>query len=305
MTAAELTRLLGGQWRGRGHGSYGVARCPAHDDGNPSLSIRDGNGERGPILKCFAGCDWRNIRDELRHRGLWHTERVGSHREPRKQFTGTPAPQKQEQAERSARALALWEESGPLGELALEYFASRRIPDLDALPDIHSGLRFHPHCPFGPGARHPCIIALWTDTLTGKPKAIHRTALKPDGTKLDRMSLGPVSGCVLRLWPDEVVTNGLVIGEGLETTLYGAIRLEHRGTLLRPAWAAGDTGHIAHFPVLPGIESLTILADNDPSGRGQRAAYDCERNWIAAGREVIVLTPNAVGTDFNDLGAVR
>jgi hypothetical protein len=66
VTAAELTRLLGGQWRGRGHGSYGVARCPAHDDGNPSLSIRDGNGERGPILKCFAGCDWRNIRDELR-----------------------------------------------------------------------------------------------------------------------------------------------------------------------------------------------------------------------------------------------
>ena len=57
--------------------------------------------------------------------------------------------------------------------------------------------------------------------------------------------------------------------------------------------------------MLPGIESLTILADNDPSGRGQRAAYDCERNWIAAGREVIVLTPNAVGTDFNDLGAVR
>ena len=151
MTAAELTRLLGGQWRGRGHGSYGVARCPAHDDGNPSLSIRDGNGERGPILKCFAGCDWRNIRDELRHRGLWHTERVGSHCETRKQFTGTPAPQKQEQAERSARALALWEESGQLAELALEYFSSRRIFDLDALPDIQSVLRFHPQCPFGPG----------------------------------------------------------------------------------------------------------------------------------------------------------
>src|SRR3984893_983097 len=197
--AAELTRRLGGRW----HGRYGIAHCIVHRDENPSLSIID--GERGPILKCFAGCDWRNIRDELRHRGLWHTERVGSHCETRKQFTGTPAPQKQEQAERSARALALWEESGQLAELALEYFSSRRIFDLDALPDIQSVLRFHPHCPFGPGARHPCIIALWTDTLTGKPKAIHRTALKPDGSKLGRMSLGRGAGGVLRRWTAESV----------------------------------------------------------------------------------------------------
>jgi putative DNA primase/helicase len=184
VTAAELTRLLGGQWRGRGHGSYGTARCPVHDDGNPSLSIRQ--GIEGPIVKCFAGCDWRDIRDELRRRGLLAAQGLGSHRQPKIESTGSPASRKQEQAEGSARALALWEESGQLSESAFEYFASRRIPDLDALPDIHGALRFHPHCPFGPGARHPCIIALWTDTLTGKPKAIHRTALKPDGSKLDR-----------------------------------------------------------------------------------------------------------------------
>ena len=62
--AAELTRRLGGRW----HGRYGIAHCIVHRDENPSLSIID--GERGPILKCFAGCDWRNIRDELRHRGF-------------------------------------------------------------------------------------------------------------------------------------------------------------------------------------------------------------------------------------------
>jgi hypothetical protein len=298
-SAAELTRRLGGRW----HGRYGIAHCIVHRDQNPSLSIID--GERGPILKCFAGCDWRSIRDELRCRGLLHTEHLGSHGQPRQRFAGTRAPRKQAQDEGSARALALWEESRQLAELALKYFSSRRIFNLDALPDMHSVLRFHPRCPFGPGARHPCIIGLWTDTLTCKPKAIHRTALKPDGSKLGRMSLGPMAGCVLRLWPDETVTTGLVIGEGLETTLYGALRLEHRGTLLRPAWAAGDAGHVAKFPVLPGIESLTILADNDSSGRGQRAAYECERKWVAAGREVIVLTPNAVGTDFNDLGPVR
>lgn len=37
----------------RGHGQWS-ARCPAHDDASPSLSI--GQGERGVLLKCFAGC---------------------------------------------------------------------------------------------------------------------------------------------------------------------------------------------------------------------------------------------------------
>ena len=57
MTAAELTRVLGGRW----HGRYGTARCVIHDDRNPSLSIFE--GDRGPTWKCFAGCDWRDIRE--------------------------------------------------------------------------------------------------------------------------------------------------------------------------------------------------------------------------------------------------
>ena len=32
-----------------------LARCPAHDDKSPSLSIEDRNGF--PLLHCFAGCE--------------------------------------------------------------------------------------------------------------------------------------------------------------------------------------------------------------------------------------------------------
>ncbi len=65
MTARELVTALGGRW----HGSYGTARCPAHDDRDPSLSVRDGvDGE--PVVNCFAGCCWRDIKDVLRARGL-------------------------------------------------------------------------------------------------------------------------------------------------------------------------------------------------------------------------------------------
>ena len=60
--ARELARTLGGRKAGAGY----VARCPAHDDHNPSLSFRD--GERGVLLlKCFAGCDRRDVLAALRH----------------------------------------------------------------------------------------------------------------------------------------------------------------------------------------------------------------------------------------------
>jgi hypothetical protein len=63
-TAAQLTAALGGRW----HGWYGTARCVTHDDRSPSLSIVD--GQDGPVATCFAGCDWRDVRAELRSRGL-------------------------------------------------------------------------------------------------------------------------------------------------------------------------------------------------------------------------------------------
>ncbi len=39
--------------RDRGHGKWS-ARCPAHADKTPSLSITE--GERGLLLKCWSGC---------------------------------------------------------------------------------------------------------------------------------------------------------------------------------------------------------------------------------------------------------
>ncbi len=290
-----LTAALGGRWYEHKARSYGIARCVRHDDHSPSLGIFD--GKNGPLVTCYAGCDWRDIREELCKRGLLE-EHWRQHRPVRN--SGGDAVRSG--TDGTARALAIWNEAKPLGQLAFKYFASRHITDLSALPDMHSVLRFHPYCPFGRGQQRPCIVALWTDVITVEPRAIHRTALKPDGTKLDRMSLGPTTGCVIRLWPDDCVSLGLVIGEGIESTLAAAMRIDHRGTLLQPAWAAGDAGHIAKFAVLAGVEALTILADNDESQRGQSAAAECEQRWIDADREVTVLTPETVGADFNDIG---
>jgi len=44
--------------RQNGSGKW-VARCPAHNDGTPSLSVKD-DGDR-VMLNCFAGCDTRDV----------------------------------------------------------------------------------------------------------------------------------------------------------------------------------------------------------------------------------------------------
>jgi Toprim domain len=185
--------------------------------------------------------------------------------------------------------------------MALRYFAGRGINELSALPDLNSVLRFHPTCPFGHGERHPCILALLRTVFTNEPQAIHRIALTQDARKLGRMALGPKAGAAAKLWPDDIVTTGLVIGEGVETTLAAALHVEHRSTLLRPAWSMIDAGNLSKLPALPGVQSLSILVDNDHNWRGALAAKECAQRWIAAGCEAILLTPRHVGTDFNDV----
>jgi hypothetical protein len=143
-------------------------------------------------------------------------------------------------------------------------------------------------------------VALFRDAITNVPTGVHRTALKLNAP-VDRMSLGPTKGSVIKLWPDEDVTAGLVLGEGIETVLAAATRIVHRATRLQPAWAAGYANNLANFPVLTGIESLTVLVDHDANAEGQRAAAQVISRWRDAGRESIGIMPDKVGDDFNDL----
>jgi Toprim domain len=206
------------------------------------------------------------------------------------------AADERERQRRIARlATATWEEAVSIeGSAGSAYFAKRGI-DLALVPD-YGGLRWHPQCPWE-GGPIGCVVSRFTDAVTGGPRGIHRRPM--DGQK--PRTLGPMRGCVIRLWPDEDVTTGLVLGEGIESTLSAALHIMHRGTRLRPAWASGSAGNMREFSVLAGIEALTILVDHDASGTGQEAAAACARRWCDAGREVIRLTPKMVGQDFNDI----
>jgi putative DNA primase/helicase len=139
------------------------------------------------------------------------------------------------------------------------------------------------------------MVALWRNILTNKPQAVHRTALSPDGKKIDRMSVGPTQDAAIKLYPD--VANTLTIGEGIETALSGA------ALGFVPAWAVGDAGHIESFPVLAGVDQLVILVDRDSSGRGQSAASQCALRWLSADRKVRRIFPDlpVEDVDLNDV----
>jgi hypothetical protein len=152
-----------------------------------------------------------------------------------------------------------------------------------------------------------------TDVLTGEPISLHRTWIKADGTGKAQLQKPRLllarhrSDGVVRLWPDEDVTLGLVIGEGIETCLAAA----RAG--LTPVWATISAGNLAAFPVLPGIEGLTVLVDHDKpnpkTGKrpGIEAALTLVQRYADVGfdpqRDIRVVLPPTEGQDAADLAA--
>lgn len=190
-------------------------------------------------------------------------------------------------------AADIWNTSASFaGSPAEQYLVRTRFPGW-ALPDAVyrcGALRWNVDelVPDAIGA----MIALMTDPATGKATGIHRTYINVELDRIERKMLGPWG--VVRLWRDEEVTSGLSIGEGIESTIAGALITGHA-----PAWAALDAGGVGGFPVLAGIEALSIFVDNDVSNTGQRQSDKCAARWHEAGRSATLFTPRHAGDDFN------
>jgi len=171
-------------------------------------------------------------------------------------------------------AARIWRESVPLpGSLGERYFLEQRRLDVRKLGDLSHALRWH--------ASDRMVVALMTDPVSGAPLGAHRTFLDRNVAKRERKMLGP-SG-VIRLSADDSVSMGLGIVEGIEDGL--AILLSGWA----PVWVACSASGIAKFPVLSGIEALTIFADADTTG--QDAAFACAERWRKTGAEATIRPP--------------
>lgn len=92
MKAADLLAALEGVRRS---GQGWTARCPAHADKNPSLSVRE--GERGLLVKCWAGCELAAICSALgiKTRQLFFDESGGVDRNASKRSQARRAGQQE------------------------------------------------------------------------------------------------------------------------------------------------------------------------------------------------------------------
>ncbi len=284
-TAEAIAKALGG----RKAGAAWMARCPAHDDREPSLAITDARDGK-VLVRCHAGCDQRDVIAALRARGIWDADERQPIRFARKPDRPLPAEPDGDAIKRNEAALALWRGTqSPAGTPVETYLRSRGI----TMP-IPSSIRFHPGLKHPSSGVWPAMVALVTHGADGKLIGIHRTFLARDGNgkapvEPAKMMLGPCRGGAVRLAEPRDV---LMVGEGIETCLAAT------QASVRPAWAALSTSGLRTLELPHEVRDVIVLADGDDPG--EAAAQECAWRWKREGRRVRIARPPH-GMDFNDL----
>ncbi len=269
--ARTICTALGGHW----HGSYGMVRCPCHEDSNPSLSISD--GQDGVLLvNCFAGCDPVDILRALNGQGL---------SEP---STKPPSP-RLHRRDYGRAARDIWHEAGPAAGTLVEKYLRRRGITLPVPPSI----RYHP------GLRHkatglvlPAMVAA-VQAPDRRVTAIHRTFLNEFGGKAalsaSKMALGPLGAGAVRL-----AKAGPLLGlaEGIEDAL-AAMQLCNL-----PCWASLGGARLARIDLPGEVREVRIFADGDDAGR--EAAEKAVRRFRREGLEARAFLPPDGAKDMNE-----
>jgi hypothetical protein len=245
-------------------GASYLVPCPAHKDDRPSLSI--GDGDKGLLVYCHAGCTARDVFAALRARGLLDQ----NWKEAKPTYSvRTICENHRDDAARTAKAAWLWSQRRSLTGSPVEKYLRRRgytgeIPaTIRHLPPRgeHSAAMI---CAFGIAPEiEPGLIA--------PPKivpGIHLTKLTDDGDKIAngdgnaKIMVGTCKGWPIIISPSNDLL-GMAITEGVEDAL-NAFQATGLGV-----WAAGSAGFMpALAALIPDyIECVTIFAHSDPAGR--------------------------------------
>jgi len=270
-----IVEARGGKWDAR---RGGMCRCPAHDDGDPSLSVRI--GDTSLLFHCFAGCTGVDVLQALRRSG----DRVTTIDPAPGSSSERPTTDLQPIAER------LWFQGRGLGRtLAADYLAWRHIVSHSAQ------LRFHGRVQLGRSSEatyHPALLAAVRDD--SGLLAVHRTFLDPAGGKAKfdnpkRLLGNPGRGTVRIGQPARV----LGLAEGVETALAASVIHGF------PVWAVLGNERFGLIDLPRHVERLVLLADNDAGG--ERAVGLAEAGLQRDGLTIENLWPPAQHNDWADV----
>jgi putative DNA primase/helicase len=214
---------------------------------------------------------------------------------------------------RRDKLAAIWggSEAIHLDNAAGRYLARRGLA-LSAFPGV---LRFHPALEYWASDMHdqPLLIGRYPALLArvsgvdGVAVGLHRIYLTEQGGKArpinpetgvelpckKLMTCAPIQGAAVQLYSPE---GGVIaVAEGIETAL--AVRV---GAGL-PCWAAVSAWGLEHIALPEDVKEVYVMADNDQSGTGQRAASTLARRLTADARTARVAIPKHVGHDWLDV----
>jgi hypothetical protein len=299
--ALAIVDALGGRRCGKGW----IARCPAHPDNTPSLSIDVRDGE--VLVYCHAHCTQKAVKDALREMGVWEDSTAASRFLNKVRRARDPNRAHKRQSDQAAGPprdpLKPWRNSYAVfrGTTAI-YFDVRAIVPTDAeIAQLHT----HPalfHWPTQ--TKWPGIVALVKKVVGDDLVAftVHQTFLAHDGLskapiikpRLFPAGVSPIGGGVF--FGEIDPQREFAVAEGIESLL-SALRLIG----VEAGCAALSELGIRKLILPPSARRVCIFADRDPKGQGLAAAREAYRRWHSEGREVRVVMPNAVGEDANDI----
>lgn len=286
MSLRAIVSALGGDLYQNGYRAN--VRAPGHGPEDRSVSLVLSGGR--VIIHAFGAGDWREVRDDLRERGL--IDQAGRPTEGGM----TSAPPRPDLRIRLETARNLWASgvvSGPQG-LVARHLQQRSVIWNAGILD----LREHPAAPlsaYGGGGRFRRAMMGRVSNRDGVTTAVELTYLDPGGgqalgLKLSRKTIGQVpAGSAVRL---SRISASMVVGEGIVTTLSAMTWFG------RPGWALLSAGNLARWQAPEGVERVIIAADRGDAG--EAAATALRGRLQATGRSAIVALPWEPWGDWNE-----
>lgn len=278
----RIVEALKGHWR---KGS-GMCRCPAHNDHDPSLSVRV--GRKTLLFTCFAGCDRLDIIRAIRDERILDTDYV-----PTVEVNGRADHQADNAAQwRRQRAVEIWDRARPLAGTPAQRYLQER-----GLPGVNPELRYLARTPIGTdrGLRfRPALIAAIREDCS--LVAIQRNflditaAAKARDLENPKMALGTPGGGAVQLMP---ARDTLGIAEGIETSWSASLL---HGI---PVWAALGSERFGQITIPDRVTRLILLPD--PGKAGRRAESLALESHGRTGRIIETLWPPHGWGDWNDV----
>ena len=267
---------IGTALKGRRNGNGWLVRCPCPNHGkgrgdrSPSLSVADGDDDR-LLLRCFAGCDFVDILDELKHRGLVD----GAQPVPTKRVhADDPSPC---EFNPDVGALTIWQAAVEAQETVVDEYLNRR------------GIYLRPpmlRCRLD----HRSMVAA-VQAPDGKIIAIQQTWLTSEGEKASakRLTTGNLGAGAVRLGAAARIMG---LAEGVETALSA---MQMTGMTV---WASLGASRLHNVELPPEVEEVHVFVDNDEPGR--TAARRAADTHTSIGRRVYLRSPPDQCGDWND-----